>query len=221
MKRIALLFTLIALTGCKTQISAELFTSDLIAATEGETITAPLVIGMEASSEDKCNETAPAVLQAIKTRYSKAEFIGCEDAGWDTFARFRVQAEVIAFADEPPAPNEAFAIGVRASDLSFSIVYLVNRKAARAIWDALPEELTEYQTYKLEPVLFALLNNDLRTSVTVTMDDVFADGTPSQGTVSRDMPRRDQIELRMSDVTNAAFATTAHASHIVTFTLPE
>ena len=221
MKRIALLVALIALPGCKTQISTDLFTSDLIAATEGKTITAPLEIGMEAGSKDKCNDTAPAILQAIETKFAEAEFIGCQDAGWDTFARFRVQAEVIAFADEPPTPNEAFAIGVRASDLSFSVVYLINRKAARAIWDALPEELTEYQTYKLEPVLFALLNNDLRTSVTVTTDDVFADGTPIQGTVNRDMPRRDQIELQMSNVTNAAFATSAHAAHIVTFTLPE
>ena len=79
--------------------------------------------------------------------------------------------------------------------------------------------MTQYQTYKLEPLLSAVLNNDLRETVSITTDDVYADGAPVQGTATRDLPRRDQIELVMSDVTNAAFGTVANASHIATFTL--
>src|SRR6056297_1326224 len=54
MKRVALIVTCFMLAGCKTQISTSLFTSDLVAATEAEAVTAPLVIGMEASSEQNC-----------------------------------------------------------------------------------------------------------------------------------------------------------------------
>lgn len=221
MKRLALIAACVALAGCKTQISTDLFTSDLIAATEGESVTAPLVIGMESTSQQKCKETAPAILEAVQSKYSDAEFIGCERAEFNTFARFRVQAEVLVFSDSAPTPADAFAIGVRGDGKAYNVSYLTNPDAARAIWDALPEDMTKYQTYNLEPRLSAVLNNDLRATVSITTDDVFADGTPIQGTATRDLPRRDQVELRMSDVTNAAFGTIANASHIVTFVLQE
>ena len=118
-----------------------------------------------------------------------------------------------------PSITAPFSIGVRGEGKAYHVSYLTNPAGARAIWDALPEEMTQYQTYKLEPLLSAVLNNDLRETVSITTDDVYADGAPVQGTATRDLPRRDQIELVMSDVTNAAFGTVANASHIATFTL--
>lgn len=222
MKR-ALIFTIgiAVLAGCKTQVSTDLFTSDLIAATEGEAVTAPLVVGVEASSRQKCEETAQMVLTVVQSQMTTAEFIGCESVNFSTFARFRVQAAIIAYTEHPPLPAEAFSIGVKGSGGTFEVSYLTNPEATRAIWEALPEELTRFQTYALEPELSAVFNNDLRNTVTITTDDVFADGTPVQGTASRELPRRDQVELGMSDVTNAAFGNTANASHIVTFAAPE
>ena len=219
MKRVALIATCFVLAGCKTQISTDLFTSDLVAATEAEAVTAPLVIGMEAGSEQKCNETADAVLIAVQSQFDSAEFIGCETVDFKTFARFRVQAEIVAYDGDAPSITVPFSIGVRSDEAAYHVSYLTNPAGARAIWDALPEEMTKYQTYKLEPILSAVLNNDLRETVSITTDDVYADGTPVQGTATRDLPRRDQVELSMSDVTNAAFGTAANASHIVTFTL--
>lgn len=219
MKRCLLISTCVLLAGCKTQISTDLFTSDLVAATKGESLTAPLVIGMEASSEQKCSETADSVLAAVQSQFASAEFIGCERADFTTFARFRVQAEIVAIAGEVPDITAPFSIGVRVDGPNFAVSYLTNPAGARAIWDALPEELTKYQTFSLEPLLSAVLNNDLRETVSITTDDVYADGVPIQGTATQDLLRRDQVELSMSDVTNSAFGTVANESHIVTFTL--
>lgn len=217
--RIFMFAAMLALSGCKTNLTTDLFTSDLISATEGETLTAPLVVGLEASSTSKCQETSDDILAAVQTLYAAAEFIGCDTIGFDTFSRFRVQSSVIGYQDAPPIPDQAFAIGVRGDGTSFDVSYLVNVDATRAIWDALPEELTKFQTFKLSPRLSVVLNNDLATPVTITTDDVFADGTPIQGTATRTLERRGQIELTMSDVTNAAFGTVANASHIVRFQL--
>jgi hypothetical protein len=221
MKRFALIATCIALGGCKTQISTDLFTSDLVAATQEEEVSAPLVIGMEVSSEEKCKESADTVLTAVKSQFDSAEFIGCDRISFNTYARFRVQADVVAFEGDAPSIDPPFSIGVRREGQAYHVSYLTNPDAARAIWDVLPEEMTQYQTYKLEPILSAVLNNDLRETVSITTDDVYADGTPVQGTATRDLPRRDQVELSMSDVTNAAFGAVSNASHIVTFTLSE
>ena len=219
MKRIVLIATCFVLAGCKTQISTDLFTNDLVAATEAEAVTAPLVIGLEAGSEQKCKETTDSVLIAVQSQFDSAEFIGCETVDFKTFARFRVQAEIVAYDEVAPSITAPFSIGIRSEGVAYHVSYLTNPAGARAIWDALPEEMTKYQTYKMEPILSAVLNNDLRETVSITTDDVYADGTPVQGTATRDLPRRDQVELSMSDVTNAAFGTVANASHIVTFTL--
>lgn len=219
MKRLALAATAaLTLSACKTQIAADLFTSDLIAATEGETLTAPLVIFMESTTEEKCNETAPDVLAAVQTQHPDAEFIGCEDQSYETFARFRVQARILARMEDAKAADDAFAIWVQEAEGTYHVRYLMNPAGTRAIWDALPEEMTQYQTYNLEPELFAMLNNDLRSKVTVLTDDVFADGSPVQGTATHELARRDQIELRMSNVTNAAFGSIEKTAHIVSFT---
>ncbi len=218
-EKIALIATCFVLASCKTQISTDLFTTDLVAATEAEAVTAPLVIGMEAGSEQKCKETADTVLIAVQSQFDSAEFIGCETVDFTTFARFRVQAEIVAYDGDAPSITAPFSIGVRSEGAAYHISYLTNPTGARAIWDALPKEMTEYRTYELKPFLSAVLNNDLRETVSITTDDVYADGVPIQGTATRDLPRRDQVELSMSDVTNAAFGTVANASHIVTFTL--
>jgi hypothetical protein len=44
MKRVALIATCFVLAGCKTQIGTDSITSNLVAATEAEAVTAPLVI---------------------------------------------------------------------------------------------------------------------------------------------------------------------------------
>lgn len=204
------------LGGCKADISADLFTSDLINAVNGAALTAPIIIGLEAGSEAKCAETAPAMAKAMATQLGAVDFIGCEKARFDVLARFRVQANVVAMTSEA-VTNAPFEIGVQHNGAEYDIFYLTNPNAVRAIWDALPEDMTKYQTFKLEMRLAATLTNDLPDTVEITTDDVFVDGVPVQGTFTRDLPRRDQVELKTSNVTNAAFSTEGGASHIVRF----
>lgn len=212
---------LLALTACKTSVTSDLFTSDLVAATEGETVTAPIVIGLELPGD--CAEEGPKMLSAIRRKMTDAEFIGCERVNYDTYARFRAQAEILLIGknDAAALPNTAFAIGVAREGATFTIKYLRNPDATRAIWDALPEDMTKYKKYELNPVLSAVLNNDLRSTVRITTDDVFADGKPIQGTHSRDLPRRDQVEIAASNVTNSAFGSTDTHATIVVFTVQE
>ena len=206
MKRIALIATYLVLAGCKTQISTDLFTSDLVAATDGEAVTAPLVIGMEASSEQKCKENANTVLIAVQSQFDSAEFIGCETVDFKTFARFRVQAEIVAHDGNAPSITAPFSIGVRGEGKAYHVSYLTNPAGARAIWDALPEEMTQYQTYKLEPLLSAVLNNDLRVKQSASppmmcMPMVRPFKAPRHA-ICRAAIRLSWV---MSDVTNAAF----------------
>ena len=218
-KRLAILASLAALSGCKTYIASDLFVSDIIAATEGEKMTAPLVISTEAGSDSSCKENAPQILRAVQIKYKDAEFIGCERIKYDTVARFRVQADIIDLTTSKTT-GQAFAIGVARDGGTYHVSYITNPSATRAIWNALPKDVKGYRDFEVSPQLSAVLNNDLRDDITITTDDVFADGTPVQGTQQKTIGRRDQVELTMSDVTNAAFGTTETVSHIVSFTKP-
>lgn len=218
MKKLAILTAAIALAGCKTEIASDLFTSDLIAAANGTALTAPIVLGVETSSEAKCEAEAQAVLAAVSTAFNDVALIGCEESGFDTMARFRVQAPIIITVSDNVQIDGPFAVGVAADGATIHVTYLTNTDAVRAVWDALPEDMTQFQTFAFNPTLSAVLNNDLASPVSITTDDVFSDGTPVQGTATRELPRRDQVEVRMSDVTNAAFGTTANASHVISFT---
>lgn len=208
---------LAALTGCKTQIATDLFTSDLIAAANGATLTAPLTIGLETGSEAECTKNAPAILTAVQSKFTEAEFIGCATESFDHFARFRVQATVTQASSAPGAP---FAIGATRDGAALHITYLTDPAAVRAIWNALPKDMTEYKRFEFKPILTATINNDLPGDVTLTTDDVFANGQPVQGTRQHSLARRAQIDIALSDVTNAAFEGDGTA-HIATIDLPE
>lgn len=209
------------LAACKTEVNSDLFTSDLIAATEGETVTAPIVLGLEVTSEKECKKNAPTILEAITTSFPDAAFVGCERIDFDTFARFRFQVEILNVTDLDTTPENAIAIAVQKRDDRYSVHYLSNTDAAKAIWDQLPKELIQYRDFEINPILHAVLNNDLRTPVDVTTDDVFADGKPVQGTATRSLPRRDQIQISTSNVTNAAFGNVDTAAGIVSFRVAE
>ena len=224
MKPTKLYFAVIStflLSSCTTQISTDLFTSDLVAATEGEAVSAPLVVSLEMASDSKCRELAPSLTDTLSNSMNGAEFIGCEKSNYDTFARYRVQANIVHLSEGSPSPTDAFSIGVVQNNNEFSVFYLTNPDAVQAIWSALPEDLTRYQTFEFNGELSAVINNDLRNTVTIITDDVFADGTPIQGTAKHQLQRRDQLELKMSNVTNAAFGVTDNYSLIVTFQTPD
>ena len=215
--RMAMVLALVGVAGCKTQITADLFTSDLIAATQGETLTAPAVIEVVAPTKAKCEEVGPTIAAVFAEKFSAAEFIGCDTVAFETLARFRAPLQIVEISSAETPPIEALAIGVEDTGDGITVSYLKNDAEILEIWNALPEDLTRFQTFSFDPVLAAVLTNDLSGAVSVTTDDVFSDGAPVQGTFSRQMLRRNQIEIRMSNVTNAAFSGADRQALIATF----
>ena len=208
------------LTACKTEIAVDLYASDLVGVTEGSSFTAPVVLGLEMSSSE-CEENGAGMVDAMSGQLNDVEFIGCARNNFDHFARYRAQVEILDIKDGQTRTDDALALGVEAKENRYDVFFVSNPDAAQQIWNNLPEDLTKYQTFNLKPRLAAVFNNDLRKDVTVVTDDVFADGVPVQGMAQHTLGRRDQVELRLSDVTNAAFADSPTLSHIVSFAVIE
>ena len=211
------LAAVLALTACKTMVATDLYTSDLISATEGEHLTAPMVISIELSSESKCKEFASDIADTIRSEMETATHIGCRTESFNSFADFRVQSEIVSYDGAAPLPGRPLAIGVTSVGHDFVVTYLINPEGIKAVWSGLPEELTRFETFDPDLHLSAVLTNDLRETVEVLTDDVFVDGVPVQGTARRILPRRDQVVIQMSNVTNRAFGATDNVAHIATF----
>ncbi|MCW8843244.1 MAG: hypothetical protein OQK00_07510 [Rhodobacteraceae bacterium] len=204
------------LSACKTHVSADLFTSDMVAATQGEILTTPVIFGFEVGSD--CEDTGPTMLGAMKTLSEGTEFIGCAKIDYTTVAQFRAPVPVISHGE---TLDTALALTAQLDEGRYIIRFAVDHARVRDIWDALPEDMTKYKRFEFDPVLSATLNNDLRNATIVTTDDVFADGAPIQGTAQTSLPRRDQINLQLSDVTNSAIGSGDASAHIASFTVKD
>ncbi|MDE0446335.1 MAG: hypothetical protein OXH96_06635 [Spirochaetaceae bacterium] len=211
----------LALASCKTMVATDLYTSDLISATEGEQLTAPMVISIELPSESKCKEFASDIADAIRSEMETATHIGCRTEAFNNFADYRVQSEIVTYDGSARLLGRPLAIGVTSVGDDFIVTYLINPEGIKAVWNGLPEELTRFETFDPDLYLSAVLTNDLREPVEVVTDDVFVDGVPVQGTARRLLLRRDQVVIQMSNVTNTAFGSTDNVAHVVTFRIAE
>lgn len=221
MKKIILISAILFVTGCKTLISTDLYTSDLIAAAGGQNVTAPIVVSVEVSGANQCAELAPQLVTAFKPTNPTVEFIGCESEMFSNYARFRMQADIVIATEDMTLPLAPISIGVTEGITGdshiYSVFYLANTLAIESLWQSLPEEITRYQSFEFMPVLSATFNNDLRGDVVVSGSNVFIDAIPYQNSTLQTLPRRDQIEIVLSDVANAAFGNMDASAFIIMF----
>ena len=204
---------LLSLVGCKTVIDADIFTADVLDFPDGvEGLTAPVVVGVDIND---CDEKGPTMVDGLSASFDQVEFIGCVGENFNELASFRTQVSYVADGD---LQGRALGIRVQRGAADEIEVWLIKDPIRmRAIWDQLPEDMTKYRKFDPEFFIEATLNNDLRESVSVTTDDVFADGAAIQGTQNFELPRRGQVRIQLSDVSNIAFKDVDHFAHIATF----
>ena len=137
---------IIATAGCKAKMVATVYTSDIRLAVEGDTsMTATLDIALDVSTESNCKEHSPDIEEALRIQYSDVEFVGCEDAGFETFANFRVQAPIVVTDSEQSRDTTApVYVGVVEQDNGVSIGFVVVGTRLDNLKESLPESLTMY-----------------------------------------------------------------------------
>lgn len=219
MRTMTAAFALLALAGCRVDIHADLYSSDIIAAVEGEELTTPVVFGI---GLPRCDENAPPLTAALETVVPNIEYIGCERDDFDTLAKYRVPAAILD-ATDPSAMSDdmigLFSIVVAKREGAYRIGSLWSSQAAQDVWNALPESLIEYKRFDPQPDLRATFNNDLRETIEIGTEDLFLDGKPIPDTTSHTLDRRGQVDLQLSDVSNESFRREGFA-RFVQFAIP-
>jgi len=192
----------LTLMGCKSELALSIFSSDVQAAAEGQADrTATAVLGIEAI---RCPERGPLALPAIQTGFPTADFIGCRDAGMQTYAEYRIRLPLLKLDPKqtPPAPmNLALA---PYDDRSTLGLLFVDNSQIQAIADALPRELRYGGSGDFNPVISLRVHNDTAAHWTFTVQGVFVDGSAKQLPTEITLAPREEALIRLSDVGNAA-----------------
>lgn len=196
---------LLALAGCKTVVVATAYATDIARVAAGETLPADLRLALQLSSEEDCIEHGEAIAAAYATAFSEVSLGTCERIDFDMFLTLEVVTDFLPVTAEAQPPARPIALGARATEAGIEVLFLANPDASRAVWDALPEDLTEFQTFKVEPELFAVIQNDGDGPAVFTINAVFADDVPWPGEHTLTLDRREQAALQLSDVSNRAF----------------
>lgn len=192
----------VLLSGCKTGLDLEVFTSDIVAASGGEAgLAARAILSVQAPSDDKCRDMAPQIEAALRTGFPDASFDGCARRDLDTVARFKIALPIVTTADDLPA---ALALMTRPMNGGHGIVIKADMARVDAVIDAMPDEATTLLTGKPDPQITATVSNDLEGIATLTAQGVFVADEPFQLPKEFTIQRRDSLRITLSDVGNAA-----------------
>ncbi len=205
MKRIVALtlalIAVVALSACRSDVLVTLYSSDILAVLEGESIAAPMEITMEVVSEDTCREEADSILEVLSGHYDgSAQFIECRDQEMTTFLVARVMTPIRVVDDLSMASTRRpFTVAIAEVPGGISIGYLTNHR----VIDQLYDDLTQGQS---EPDLHfhAVFENDERQPVTVAVEHAFANDQPVAGSQSFSLNRRESLNIELSNVANAS-----------------
>lgn len=205
MKRIValtlVLIAVAALSACRSDVVVTLYSSDILVALEGESITAPMEITMEVVSEDTCREEAASILEVLSSYYDgSAQFIECRDVEMTTFLVARVMTTIEVVNDLSVAlTRKPFTVAISETSGGISIGYLTNHR----VIDQLYDDLTQGQS---EPDLHfhAVFENDERQPVTVAVEHAFVNDQPVVTSESFSLSRRESLNIELSNVANAS-----------------
>lgn len=205
MDRKALLASLclLAIPACKTQIHANIFTTDVAsAARDNAQIDAVATLSLEASSEEKCAEAKDAMADALSKGFSSVEFTACRQDKFDTWADFRVAVPVRQAQTEADA-----ALMIWAAELEPGVIGATlrpNQSKIDAVIAALPSDMRNLVTGPMDTAISVTVQNDLGKDTAITMQGAFIDGEPYQLPHDSSVPHRGELKITLSDVGNAA-----------------
>lgn len=189
------------LSGCKMNITADLYTSDIQGVADGEytNLTTPVFLAFEIPSTRRCDEYVDRVTTITEGLF---EFTpkGCENIGSDSFLNVETQMPIVTLAQSSEiTPLIATIVGIR-DGKAVAILYL-DKEKYKALNDRSADEFRQrinLQRSKIKMVL----NNDLRHPIEFVVNGVFLDNEPvhSANPQSFTLERRRQAEIVMSNV---------------------
>jgi hypothetical protein len=186
---------------CKAEIAIDLYASDILAVAEGgDPITTPAILSLDGQSNSTCAEMGPTLVKALGIGFPSVAFKGCRNAGFDTWADYTVEVPISREA------AAATALAVTATRDAGPVVATLtaSKSVMNQIIAALPEDAADAFNNDLDVAITFNLRHDGNAELATIVQGVFLDGEPVQTPRTLHLARRDEIQVRLSNVGDAA-----------------
>jgi hypothetical protein len=201
LKSMMLAGSIFVLAGCKMNMEADLYSSDLRAVADGDQeITTPATLFLPVSNTDKCaEETAKiaAIMQGIVDPFQPK---GCERHGMDSYLLADLQLPVVDSADAWEQADALFGvISQRSESVSdINVFVMMDVDSYRTLSERVRDEFHQSLDLK-ESTFTVVLNNDERADMTAIIEHAYVNGQPALN-AKASAPRREQVTVRLSNV---------------------
>ncbi len=212
MKRIAYAVVAIVLFsgGCKTDVTVEVYSSDLHKVVTDKTsgLMTPMIMAIEIPSEQKCDEYTPQIADVMKGLVNSFSPQGCKRMGMES----RLLAEVqIPLSPSMAAWDRANSLfGLVISDKTGGVVVTLDLDKYEILSKRMQSKF--HQSVNLsESKVTMILHNDERNTQTYRVGGAFINRDPVYQKQWINLKRRGKVEIQLSNVGSASLAKHGHA----------
>ena len=209
---------LAVLAGCKMNLTADLYSTDLRDAKAGTAdLTTPATMAFQVPGTDKCDEYTTKIKDIMEGVVREFAPKGCQKDGTDSFLLADIQISIVATEESWGATDALFGILVvegRTNPNDIGVAIALDREKYRILLQQMKKEF--HQTIDLAASkVILVLNNDDRGTIRFGVREVFLNADPVHGEKDFELIRRHKVEIRLSDVATAHLAKTGFSAGFV------
>ena len=191
---------LIAISGCKVNMTADVYTTDIRDVAAGESgLTAPATMAFQIPGTDDCDEHTAEISALMEGVLEDFAPKGCENVGMESFLMASAQVPMSLSESVAADSGSLFGLHVTERDGRLGAAVTLNLDKYEVLSRRVKEKF--FQVIDLGQSKVALhLNNDERGTVEFVSRGSFVDGDPVLTEETRRLDRRHKAEIVMSNV---------------------
>ena len=196
---------IVVVSGCKMNLTADLYSSDLFDAVAGTAdLTTSATMAFQIPSTDDCDEHTAAIAEIMAGVVADFSPKGFESVEMESFLLADTQIPLLAESVWAEA-DALFAIVLVEEDGAVGAALVMNRQKYGILTSRMKNKF--HQTVNLaESKVTIVLNNDLRDSILFAVEGVFVDGEPALPKTDYELQRRHNAQIVLSNVATAYMA---------------
>lgn len=218
MRYLALIACAALVTACKPQVSADIYTRDILEVAEtGKSLEIPVRMGLPIQNEKKCDENRNKMLPALQKYGNGVKFLNCMDVKGQMYDLLFVEMVgkiVKAPSTGVPVVEGMFGMSVSQLDDGSLIAYFLKTdNVDKAVSEI--DKNYQFQNVEIDDIALTLrLNNDLRETVNFEIDSSFVENRPIDAPMILELPHRGVKVIVPSNVRSQSFIKTGKAKFI-------
>ena len=207
-KLITALLALAAVAGCKLNLTADVYSTDLRAVMAGTAgITSPATMAFQVPDVENCDEHTASIREIMVGVLEDFTPKGCKSENMDSFLLADTQMPILNTEEAWQKADSLFGLLLvkRPDPEHIGVAVVLNTRKYEVLTNRMKEKF--YQTVDLSTSKVTLVfNNDERNAVTFVVRNAFVNAEPVHGEREYKLERRHKANIRLSNVATAYLA---------------